>query len=217
MRAIYLFVLLSFTAASFATAQQPAERPGKTVDFLGISLGKISSDRPAVHEFQVWGGYSFYSSNGIWGKTPDSQLGIMGLRYNRKLFRIEYHILEYSLDFNLFAKYVYPEFNRTRERTSISGVGLAPAGFQFNFNSKKTIQPFLKTSAGFLYLSEPFPDDRGIQFNFTLELGGGLEFMLSPHSSFTVGYKYHHMSNGEIGYINPGVDSNMFYAGVTIF
>ncbi|MDX1618301.1 MAG: acyloxyacyl hydrolase [Balneolaceae bacterium] len=200
-------------------AQQTAGQAaaGKRVDIIGITLKKVPAGEPGIHEFQVWGGYSFFSSNGVWGKTPDSQLGIMGLRYNRKWFRLENNTLEYSLDFNLFAKYVYPEYTRTRERTSLSGVGLAPAGFQFNFNSDKTLQPFLKASGGFLYLSRPFPDDRGIQFNFTLELGGGLEYVMSRHSSFTFGYKYHHMSNGEIGVINPGVDSNMFYVGVTIF
>lgn len=204
-------------AAAFGQQPQKTNRSGKKVEFLGITIQKIPSGEQGLNEFQVWGGYSFFSSNGFWGKTPDSQLGIMGMRFNRKLFRFNNHTLEYSLDFNLFAKYVYPEFSNTGERTSISGVGLAPAGFQLNFNSDRPIQPFFKSSGGFMYLNKPFPDDRGIQFNFTLELGGGLEFILSSHSSFTIGYKYHHMSNGEIGIINPGVDSNMFYAGITIF
>lgn len=68
-----------------------------------------------------------------------------------------------------------------------------------------------------MYFKKPFPDDRGVPFNFTLELGGGLEIVLLKNASLTLGYKYHHMSNGQFGQINPGVDSNVFYAGFTIF
>ena len=68
-----------------------------------------------------------------------------------------------------------------------------------------------------MHLTEPFPDNRGTKFNFTLEIGGGIEIKLFNNAFMTLGYKYHHMSNGRLGRINPGVDSNVFYGGITIF
>jgi opacity protein-like surface antigen len=79
------------------------------------------------------------------------------------------------------------------------------------------IQPFLKSSTGFMYLDNPFPDDRGIKLNFVFEVGTGVEILLTDFSSLTLGYKYHHMSNGEIGQVNPGVDSNIIYGALTFF
>lgn len=192
-----------------STSKGPNERNSKNHIIL--------TNDPGAHEFQVWGGYSFNSFNSIWGKTPDVQLEILGLRYNRKFLELIANTVEYTIGFTLYANYEYPEFTEEHNRNSISGFGLAPLGFQFNFNNKHNVQPFLKTSGGFIYLEEPFPDNRGIKFNFTLELGGGLEFMLGEHSSLSLGYKYHHLSNGEMGHVNPGIDSNLFYAGITIF
>ncbi len=68
-----------------------------------------------------------------------------------------------------------------------------------------------------MYFKKPFPDERGVPFNFTLELGGGIEIIILENISLTAGYKYHHMSNGQFGEVNPGVDSNIFYTGFTIF
>jgi len=57
----------------------------------------------------------------------------------------------------------------------------------------------------------------GTQFNFTADLGGGLEFKLKNGRTLLVGYKYYHISNGFRGIANPGYDNNLIYVGYTFF
>ncbi|MEL7834694.1 acyloxyacyl hydrolase [Fodinibius sp. Rm-B-1B1-1] len=162
-------------------------------------------------------GYSFASTKGFWGKIPEATLSIYTIRYNRKLATYNNrHLLEYVTEANLAANYTLSDTPRYRSG-SFSGFGITPIGFQLNINQNNIIQPFFKSSAGFMYFKKPFPDERGVPFNFTLELGGGIEVMVLENISLSAGYKYHHMSNGQFGEVNPGVDSNIFYTGFTIF
>ncbi|WP_440998851.1 acyloxyacyl hydrolase [Fodinibius sp. SL11] len=186
--------------------------PKFTDRFTWVNKKKVN-----IHEMNFVAGHSFTSTKGFWGKIPKAKLNIYTLRYNRKLLTYNNkHLLEYTAEANLAANYSLSDTERYQSG-SYSGFGIAPLGFQFNFNRTNTLQPFLKTSTGFMYFKKPFPDDRGVQFNFTLELGAGLEIMVLNNLSFSLGYKYHHMSNGQFGQINPGVDSNIFYTGITIF
>lgn len=177
----------------------------------------IRSDQPNIHEINFMGGYSFHSNRGFWGKIPKATLSIYILRYNRKIVSLKNrHILEYVAEVNVAANYSVRSSKRFKEG-SFNGYGLTPLGFQFNWRKNNTVQPFLKSSTGFMYLDKRFPDARGTKFNFTLEFGTGVEFVVGENLSFTIGYKYHHMSNFFLGKINPGVDSNIFYSGITIF
>jgi hypothetical protein len=178
----------------------------------------VNAQNNGIHEIHLSGGYSFHSTRGFWGKIPGADLMIWGLRYNRKLFHFnEKHLLEYVGELNFSVDYTLNSTKFDFKPGSFSGFGITPLGFQFNWQKKNIVQPFFKSSTGFMYFNNQIPDDRGTQFNFTLELGGGLEFVVAKHFSFTLGYKYHHMSNGQFGDINPGIDSNIFYSGITIF
>jgi opacity protein-like surface antigen len=170
-----------------------------------------------IHEMNFIVGHSFASTKGFWGKIPKATLSIYTIRYNRKLVTYNAkHLLEYTAEANLAANYTLSDTPRY-QAGSYSGIGITPLGFQFNLNQHNTIQPFLKSSTGFMYFKKPFPDSRGVQFNLTLELGVGVEVMVLDNISLSFGYKYHHMSNGHLGEINPGIDSNIFYSGFTIF
>lgn len=180
-------------------------------------LAWVTNTDADIHEMNFIFGHSFGSTKGFWGKIPKATLSIYTLRYNRKLATYNNtHLLEYTAEVNLAANYTLSKTARYRAG-SYSGFGITPLGFQFNFNQHSIVQPFLKSSTGFMYFKKPFPDNRGVQFNFTLELGTGIEITVSENISLSVGYKYHHMSNGQLGKINPGVDSNIFYTGITIF
>lgn len=169
-----------------------------------------------THELTIWAGLGF-DSYSLWGKTPDTRTQYIGLGYNRKLLAINQAVLEYNLRIDLYSNYSYPAFNSNGKRSSLSGLGIAPIGFQLNFLSGKLLQPFLNTSAGITFLDNPFPDFRGEKLNFTLSAGGGLEFQFSSSVSLSLGIKYHHLSNGDRGQVNPGIDSNIYYTSITIF
>ncbi|MDZ7660202.1 MAG: acyloxyacyl hydrolase [Fodinibius sp.] len=177
----------------------------------------VNEKNTDIHEMNFIIGYSFASTKGFWGKIPKATLSIYTIRYNRKLVTYNNkHLLEYTAETNLAANYTLSNTNRY-QAGSYSGFGITPLGFQINLNQHNIIQPFFKSSTGFMYFKKPFPDSRGVQFNLTLELGTGVEVMVFDNVSLTIGYKYHHMSNGQLGEINPGVDSNIFYSGFTIF
>ena len=56
------------------------------------------------------------------------------------------------------------------------------------------------------------------QFNFTAQLGGGVQlFTSSRRTAIDLGYKYHHISNANLGNQNPGMDSHMLFVGVSLF
>lgn len=212
---ILLMGEINISHAQSLRADKTVEKEPKT-HFLD-RFAWAGRQRTDLHEFNFVGGYSFHSTRGFWGKIPEASLSILSLRYNRKLFVFdEQHLLEYVSELNISANYTVRESNQYKSG-SFSGHGITPLGFQFNFNHTKVVQPFFKSSTGYMYFNKRFPDERGVRFNFTLELGTGIEFVIGKNVSMSVGYKYHHMSNGEIGQINPGVDSNIFYSGITIF
>jgi len=178
----------------------------------------IENGQPGIHEYGVWGGYSFESNDSFWGKTAGASLSLLGMRYNRKLVNFSSGMLmEYVLKLNLFAWYRYPDELEQSNTLTSYGFGMTPVGLQLNFRKNNRLQPFVNSSIGIMYLNNPFPDDRGKRLNFTLEVGGGLEMIISPHSSFMLGYRYHHLSNGSTGEVNPGVDSNILYGAVMFY
>ena len=215
---IFIIFIILFSVCSTGLSQttgsiQPQESDSNFTD----RLAWVNEENADIHEMNFIVGYSFASTKGFWGQIPKATLSIYTLRYNRKLVTYnKKHLLEYTAETNLAANYTLSNTIRY-QAGSYSGFGIVPLGFQFNFNQYDTVQPFLKSSTGFMYFKKPFPDNRGVQFNFTLELGAGVEIMVLDNVSLSVGYKYHHLSNGQQGEINPGVDSNIFYTGVTIF
>lgn len=191
-------------------------------DITPDSSDTVSQQAPSpslsrqLNEISLWAGYAFDSYR-FWGTTPDARIQSYGLQYNRKLFKWKGAQVEYNLRINAYSKFSYPEFKVGRPRNTLYGFGLTPLGFQINFLSTKRIQPFLNSSGGMMILDEPFPDWRGEKFNFTFNMGAGLELMLSHSLSLSVGMRYHHVSNGDLGQVNPGIDSTVFYTAITLF
>jgi Lipid A 3-O-deacylase (PagL) len=203
---------------------------GKGAEAAGASAsaqrGVYGFER-AANEFGLWGGGSF-STPTLIGKTEDTRLGIFALRYARVLARGDSLTLKYTLDavpaavlsYSLTTLVEAPPpagYVVLRERRKITGAGLSPVGFQLNFRRRERVQPFAQASGGFLYFGERVPDERGAQFNFTADFGGGVQWKTGARRAWTVGYRYHHVSNGYRADVNPGFDSNLFYAGFSIF
>lgn len=168
------------------------------------------------NELSVWLGFALDSFQ-LWGKTKDVNIKALGLRYNRKLTRYRDAIIEYNLLANLYSNYSYHGFEPYAYQNTLFGFGISPLGLQLNFFTSGAVQPFINTSTGIMFMHKPFPDNRGKKLNFTFGAGGGLEIMLSHSVSLSIGIRYHHLSNGERGQINPGVDSNLYYTSITFF
>jgi hypothetical protein len=197
------------------------------------SSSASSSDAPSTsegiqkrwNEFGIWGGVSFHSPTLI-GKTPDARFGNVGLRYGRVLAASKTVAFEWTIDAVPLAILSTNRFTAvpsgsgfiiTQTRKSVYGWGAAPIGLKFNFRRNRRVQPFGQATGGFLYFNEQVPLAGGARFNFTFDFSGGIQIVNSNRRSFTIGYKYHHISNGNRATFNPGVDVQMIFAGFSIF
>jgi len=238
-------LLLAITATALtAFAQESADTfaavgEHSTANIAPSNQTPSSSSTDAIetgaNEFGVWGGGSFDSPTLI-GSAEDARFAVAALRYARVLIAGRGLVFKYTVDAIPVATLFYDsyiaiptgiasDYRIERRRKSVYAAGLAPIGLQLNFARRRRVQPFASGSVGFLYFKEVipdnrsvvFPDERGAQFNYTADFGGGIQGFTGPRRALTFGYKYHHISNGFRVPVNPGFDSNLFYAGYSIF
>jgi len=191
------------TLVGFTPLQGAEPSPGTGA---GYALTK------GTNEFGLWAGGSPDST----GNMEDRQLFLFALRYGRVLAAWESVSLEYTLD--IFPAAVVFEPDRVRRgRSTIYGAGLSPLGFKVNFAPQSWIQPFVAASVGFLYFQDDIPVPDSSRFNFTPEIGLGVQFFFAPKSALMLGYKFHHISNAGISGNNPGMNSHVIYAGFSFF
>jgi hypothetical protein len=174
------------------------------------------------NEVGIWGGISFDAL----GQVPDARFGNLGLRYGRVLAASKTVAFEWTIDavpvsiltnspFKLFLPGSPFIVDRTRKTTY--GWGASPIGLKFNFRRHRRVQPFAQATGGFLYFNEQVPVPLAARFNFTFDLGGGVQIVNRNRRAFSLGYKYQHTSNGNRATFNPGVDVQMVFAGISIF
>lgn len=191
-----------------------------------------SSDFDEKNELSVWGGFAPDMPRVFGGSRPSSY-GQVAVRYSRRIATSDYLAIKYTIDFIPLAVINYERrpivqiapntFIVQRDKTTNYAFGLTPVGFQLHLRRKAKIQPFISANAGLLIFNKTIPDDRSAVFpdrngkhlNFTLAGGGGVDFLTDAGRTFTVGFKFHHISNASTGNINPGFDQNLFYVGYT--
>jgi hypothetical protein len=178
-----------------------------------------------LNEFGFWGGYAPFSSQ-LLGTTSDRQLLDIALRYGRvikhcvnvqsggqmKHCNVQ---IDYTLD-------VVPVATMRQPTSSghevVYGGGVSPLGFRFDFLPRRRSQLFLAWTAGFVASVRPIPKDvpGGTQFNYTFDFVqvGFRRFNADGSRAWMVGYKLQHISNAFRTNVNPGVDENVFFAGI---
>ena len=178
--------------------------------------------RRGTNEVGMWIGYSPFSFV-LKGTSKQRALFLLNLQYARTLFATRPFTLKYTADVVPLAL----EFQPTQLYTvggkplanpggTLYAAGANPIGFQGNIGSK-WIQPFGSGSLGFLYFNRQMPVIGSSQFNYNITLGFGAQFFPRAGRSFTIGWKYHHLSNNYQARFNPGVDSGVFYVGFSVF
>jgi hypothetical protein len=192
-----------------------------TLCFSQESSAKIATPR-GTSEFGIWAGYSPQSFT-FQGTAHDRKLFLLNLFLARVLLQRSVFTIKYTFEVVPVALQNQPtEFflfkgrplilNRAR---TIYGAGISPIGFQANFGHRR-IQPFANGSVGLLYFADQVPIVDSSQFNFTFTAGAGLQFFPRANRTFSIGLKYHHLSNAETAPLNPGIDSKVFYAGFSL-
>jgi hypothetical protein len=90
------------------------------------------------------------------------------------------------------------------------GDAISPVGFQWNFLPRRKMQPFFIGHGGYMYSTKPIPILEAGSFNFTFDLGAGVELYRSQTRSIRAEYRYHHISNHNTAEENPGIDNGLF-------
>lgn len=222
--------LLSANLGSAAAHAFPSPPSPWNDDSLGASDAR--SALPASwNQVGVWVGGT--SLNGrLIGKVSQSTLGVLGVRYHRRLApspdarRDRGLTYTYTIDALPVVGLTIPDGTipktsfdgRTTftEGVTTYGVGLSPIGLRLNYRTGTRVEPYVAGSTGAVYFFDSLPDSRGKRMNFMVDAGVGFEIGLTSHTSLSMGYRYHHLSNGFRGNINPGIDSHLFHAGLTV-
>lgn len=150
------------------------------------------------------------------GKWESFDFQLAALRYGRTLWTDRRFSFDWTIDAIPVALLSLDRSGGSGDRDTVYGAGLAPLGFRFDYEDLGWFRPYLAASGGFLYFAERVPAS-AVKFNFTYDFGLGTQIFFTPDRAVTLGYAYHHISNGGIGSSNPGFDSNLLYAGFSIY
>lgn len=232
LRVVSLFIVTTICAAgAFAQDVSDEQTNSLTEETVG-AVKQTDAVSDTKNEFSFWGGFAPDIPR-VFGGSRESKFAEFGFQYSRRIAHSENVALHYTIDAIPLAILNYEQERLiqvtptttaiNRNGTTAYGFGVTPVGFKLNFLRKKKIQPFLTAQAGILVFNKSIPDDRsplrpnerGRRFNFTLAGGGGVEFLTDNARSYTIGFKFHHISNSSTGNINPGYDQNLFYFGYT--
>lgn len=90
--------------------------------------------------------------------------------------------------------------------------------FKYNFLSFGRWMPYWDVGLGMLWTNlAPRIPEQSTPFNFVLEFGPGLHYFATERVALTIGVRFHHISNGDIGDRNLGLNAVLAYAGISVF
>ncbi len=101
------------------------------------------------------------------------------------------------------------------EPTTATAEGLKVA-LRYHFLGASPIFPYVEVLAGMGGTSLNVPEIRS-DFTFVLEAGAGLGYFLTDGVQLTAGYRFQHISNGNIERPNRGFNSDAGVVGVSFF
>jgi hypothetical protein len=184
------------------------------------------------NEFGFWSATSFGATTVFGGLTDeeasDRRLFILAFRYGRTLAANESVALQYTLDAiplaiasgNIvesipIATTTGPVTIFRRKKTY--GAGLTPLGLQLDFANGSRVHPFIHVNGGFLAFSDsvPLPDAGG--FAYIGEAGAGLRIFTAEQRALSLGFRFHHISNGNRAGANRGLNEFMVSVGFSFF
>ena len=88
--------------------------------------------------------------------------------------------------------------------------GISPLGTRINLRPRSRWQPTASLIAGLLLSAKKIPTDTAGSFNFTFQMGAGVEYFRTPTQSIRLEYQLQHFSNANTAPTNPGVDNGLF-------
>jgi hypothetical protein len=176
------------TASSSPDASSLAGFAGEWMVAVGPAVG--------VQLFHSVGGHRYLLQTVSWGRVLTEATGPGPLR-GRFAWAVE-------------GVPVFGQF----EPTNAYGIGLSPIVWRWNFEPRDRVAPFAELAGGLLWTNQSVPDGT-TTVNFTAHLGGGVRYFIRPGRAVVLGYRFHHISNGNRLQRNPGVNAHAIMIGVS--
>lgn len=167
-----------------------------TSDIAFTALGAPAFGSVGSTRWSVQGGI------GIDVKRSENKLGLLGLGISHFIFE------NLSLDAELNAMFF-------DQRGSDAFGGNLNFLFRWHFFAQETWSIYLDGGAGVLFTTRDVPSN-GSSFNFTPQAGLGVSFDIGNDMRILTGVRWHHISNASTYRSNPGRDSVMGYAGLSM-
>jgi opacity protein-like surface antigen len=96
----------------------------------------------------------------------------------------------------------------------VLGFAFSPIGLESGIGLSGRWVAYTEGAVGGVWFTRQVPVLHSSGFNFTFQVGGGLQWQRSPRTRVRLGYKFHHLSNARTGDENPGIDANVLLVGV---
>lgn len=120
----------------------------------------------------------------------------------------------YQGNLELLLEPVYARFTRPFSAEAAGGSLV----LKYNFLSFGRWLPFWDAGAGMIWTNlAPRIPEQSTQFEFVLETGPGVQYALTTNLMWTMGVRFHHISNGGLGERNTGINAVLPYAGLSWF
>lgn len=180
------------------------------------------------NEFGFWAGGSFKATTAFAGLTDaeasDRKFFIAAIRYGRTLYANDSIALQYTLDAIPLAVATGNITSSTTiggvttfQRDTAYGAGVTPLGLQLDFANGSRVHPFIHVNGGLLVFNRSVPLPDAGKLALVGETGTGVRIFTSERRAVTLGFKFHHISNGDRSGSNRGLNQFVFYGGFSIF
>jgi hypothetical protein len=180
------------------------------------------------NELGFWGGGSFVATTVFGGLTEaeasDRKFFVAAFRYGRTLAANDSVALQYTFDAiplavatgNIVEVTTVGPITSFRRATAY-GAGLTPLGLQLDFANGSRVHPFIHVNGGGLIFNQSVPLPDAGKFAFVGEAGTGLRIFTSERRAVTLGFRFHHISNGDRTGSNRGLNQVVISAGFSVF
>ncbi len=98
----------------------------------------------------------------------------------------------------------------------IYGLGITPMVARWNFEPQGKYAPFLEVGGGALWTQNAVPV-LTTSSNFTAHGSAAVRIFVRPRQAVVVGYRFHHISNGNRLKRNPGINAHVLEIGWSYF
>ena len=140
---------------------------------------------------------------GVFYLRPSGSIGIF--RFEYMMQAVPVYILHQPKYYN------YDSVALTTERRTVLGAAILPVGERMIFNPRFKLQVAIYANGGFAYFTRRILSEGASRFNIALQFGLNFQYPLTANSSVITGYAINHLSNGDIHFKNPGLDTNLVY------